>query len=186
MKVVIVCESMFGNTELLADAVASGLVSTGAEVRQIGVGSVRPEDLGDCDLLIVAAPTHALSLSRPESRAEAVERGADPSRASTGVREWLVSLVAAMPPEAGRPLVAVFDTRVGSTRHWPGSAARRAARTLRLAGFVIVDRVSFFVEGIIGPVAPGQVQRAIDWGAGLQDRAAQTAATCQGTAHRSA
>lgn len=170
MRVTILCESMFGNTEHLAEAVRSGLEAVGATARLVEVATARTEDFADLDLLLIAAPTHALSLSRPESRAEAVDRGADPARAVVGVREWLVDVDVYFPPEVVRPPAVVFDTRVLKTRHWPGSAAGRAARGLRRAGFTVRERMSFFVEGITGPLADGESVRAYDWAQHLLDR----------------
>jgi hypothetical protein len=182
MNVVIVCESMFGNTELLAQAVRAGLESSGAQVRLVDVEAAGPEDVSSCDLLVVAAPTHALTLSRPESRAQAVERGADPRRARTGVREWLAALHDLLPVDGARPPVAVFDTRVVKAKHWPGSAASRAARTLRRQGFTVVSRISFYVEGITGPLAPREMQRAVAWGTGLPGRRSEVSHPSSGTA----
>ena len=167
MKAVIVCESLFGNTEVLAAFVRKGMQAAGVDVDFVEVGHAmdEPPDLTRYDLLVVAAPTHALSLSRPESRAEAVGRGADPSRERVGVQEWLGSFTSALPDPA--PAVAVFDTRVAKTRHWPGSAARRAARWLRKDGFTVCAVESFYVEGIAGPLSPGEVVRAEQWGSEL-------------------
>jgi len=164
MRAVVVCESMFGNTELLAGLVCRGLHQAGVEAELVDVGRAftEPPDLSRFDLLVVAAPTHALSLSRPESRAEAVAKGADPLRESVGVREWLDTFGDAMPAPA--PAVAVFDTRVAKARHWPGSAARRAARSMRAYGFGVVEFRSFFVDGIIGPLSEGEAERAERWG----------------------
>lgn len=167
MKVTIVCESMFGNTEALAEQVRAGLAESGARVTLVEVVDAVAADFVDLDLLVVAAPTHALTLSRPESRAEAVARGADPGRAVLGVREWLDDVARYLPPTGKRPVVAVFDTRVVKARHWPGSAARRAARGLRRAGFRVVDRASFYVEGLTGPLAAGENERARHWGSRL-------------------
>lgn len=169
MKVAIVCESMFGNTDSLARQVQAGLVEAGAEVAQVDVGSAITSDFVDLDLLVLAAPTHALSLSRPESRAEAVALGADPARAVAGIREWLDDIEIYLPASRPRPVVAVLDTRILKSRHWPGSATHRAARGLRHAGFLVIDRVSFFVEGVTGPLAEGETVRARDWGSKLPE-----------------
>lgn len=179
MRSVIICESMFGNTDLLAAAVEQGLGSAGGEADLVEVGAAYAQGrhFAGCDLLVVAAPTHALTLSRPESRAEAVARGADPRREPIGVREWLGTLEDVLPASRPRPLVAVFDTRVLKAKHWPGSAAHRAARTLRKAGFTVLDRRSFYVEGIAGPLLPGEVERAGAWGRRLAGLAAARASS---------
>lgn len=170
VKVTIVCESMFGNTELLAAEVRDGLAAAGAEVALVDVREAESADFGDLDLLVVAAPTHALTLSRPESRAEAVAKGAEPARATVGVREWLEGIDRRFPEVEKRPVAAVFDTRVVKARHWPGSAAHRAARGLRRSGFQVVQRTSFFVEGLTGPLVFGERERARRWGIDLAHR----------------
>jgi len=167
MKVVIVFESMFGNTAALAGDVMAGLADAGADIALADVESAPEQVLLGCDLLVLAAPTHAFTLSRPESRAEAVSQGADPAHAATGLREWLTTLEATMPVTSQRPSIAVFDTRVTKVRHLPGSAARSVARALKKSGFDVVDRTSFYVEGITGPVASGEHERAREWGHGL-------------------
>jgi flavodoxin len=63
MKIAIVFESMFGNTEALTDAVALGLRDRGAEVTIHRAGDAGDHVLRGCDLLVLAAPTHALTLS---------------------------------------------------------------------------------------------------------------------------
>jgi len=164
MKVVVVFESMFGNTKVQAQDVRDGLADSGADVEMVGVVDAVGTELADCDLVVLAAPTHALTLSRPQTRADAVSRGADPECASTGIREWLGTLDHALPATSARPPVAVLDTRVSKARVWPGSAAKRAARTLGKAGFTVVEQMSFYVDGITGPVAGGEHQRARLWG----------------------
>lgn len=172
MRTVIVFESMFGNTEQLAREIAAGLESSGAQVDLADVRNVRPADLGDCDLLVVGAPTHAFSLSRQSTREDAVRQGADPARAGLGVREWLATLDDAFETGAARPRVAVFDSRVGKVRHLPGSAAKRASRVLRTEGFDLVDSpTSFYVVDVKGPVVAGERERARTWGARLADLA---------------
>lgn len=168
MKTVIVYESMFGNTEHIARKIADGLAAAGNHTVLADVREVGPDDLAGSDLVVVGAPTHALSLSRPKTREDAVRQGADPAHAELGVREWLKTLDAALPLAAARPRLAVFDTRVEKVRRLPGSAAKRAAKVLRAHGFDLLDRpTSFYVEDLKGPVAPGELDRARDWGARL-------------------
>lgn len=176
MKVVIVFESMFGNTAALADDVMAGLVAAGADVVLADVVSGPGQVLAGCDLLVLAAPTHAFSLSRPASRADAVSQGAHPDQATSGLREWLGTLAAVLPATSPRPSVAVFDTRVTKVRHLPGSAAKSASRILTKAGFTVVDRTSFYVDGATGPVSAGEHERARAWGRslGARDHAARS------------
>lgn len=174
MKVVIVFESMFGNTQALAGAVAEGLRAAGAEVGVSDVGLLSPHTLAGCDLLVLAAPTHALTMSRPETRAEAVSRGADPRQLHSGIREWLDGVDATLPITEHRPAVAVFDTRAAKARHWPGSAAGAMARALKRHGFVVAARTSFYVNDVKGPLVSGERDRARTWGSALTTGAATT------------
>ncbi|MCW2817072.1 MAG: flavodoxin [Nocardioides sp.] len=169
MKIAIVYESLFGNTEALTGAVATGLRARGAEVVAIRAGEPGDHDLHGIDLLVLAAPTHALSLSRSATRADAVTRGAQETSARSGIRDWLLAAA----ERDDRPPVAVFDTRARVTRHWPGSAARTASRMLRRMGFSVVESASFYVASITGPLLPGEMDRARFWGQRLAEAPAR-------------
>ncbi len=177
MKVAIVYESMFGNTEALGGEVLNGLDDAGAEVVMSEVSATTVQQVAGCDLVVLAAPTHALALSRPESRADAASRGAAVSHTGTGLREWLVALDESCRSATPRPAFAVFDTRMAKVRHWPGSASRQAARILRKQGFTVLDRASFYVDGIQGPITGGERERARQWGLTLAGLARPSAST---------
>jgi hypothetical protein len=164
LKTVVVFESMFGNTEKLAREIGDGLAADGARVVLVDVRHVRAEDFAACDLMVLGAPTHAFTLSRPSTRADAVRQGASESRAEVGLREWLAGVDDLFPAGAARPAVAVFDSRIEKVQHWPGSAARKAARVLRGRGFEVLDHpVSFYVEDVRGPLVAGERERARTW-----------------------
>ena len=77
MRALVVHESMFGNTETVARAVADGLSTVaGIEVDRAAVHSAST-DLADVDLVVVGGPTHAFSMSRESTRADAVTKGAN-------------------------------------------------------------------------------------------------------------
>ena len=158
-RALVVFESMFGNTEAVAKAIAEGLsdhVSTTIE----DVVTARPHP-DNVDLLVVGAPTHAFGLSWRQTRMSAASQGARaPQSELIGLREWLEALV----PPSRRVVSAAFDTR--TRRLWvPGSAARAARRRLRRLGFVTSAKPkSFYVTGTPGPLADGELQRARAWG----------------------
>jgi hypothetical protein len=161
----VVYESLFGNTALVARAVAASLRDQGFTVTSYEV-SRAPRQPGEHDLLVVGAPTHAFSLSRPTTRADAVRQGAAAGRAAYGLREWLAGMRATTAGTA--PLAAVFDTRVTKVRHIPKSASSRAARFLHHLGFHLVDRTAhFLVEDVSGPLLPGELDRAARWGGSI-------------------
>jgi hypothetical protein len=163
-RALVVFESMFGNTEQVARALAGGLQAEGIPTRVVDVATA-PTDLPrTVELLVVGAPTHAFSLSRPKTRIDAIRQGADLSKGATGLREWLESAR----PSPDRPVhVAVYDTRVSKARRLP-AAGPRTARLARRQGFAAVDRpVPFLVKDIKGPLLEGELDRAASWGRAL-------------------
>jgi multimeric flavodoxin WrbA len=56
MKVLVIYDSVFGNTEKIAQAIGAALVPLG-NVGVIRVGDVKPEQLAGVELLIVGSPT---------------------------------------------------------------------------------------------------------------------------------
>ena len=161
MTALIVVESMFGNTRAIADRVAASL-ETVLPVQVVDVAGA-PHELPDgTTLLVVGAPTHAFGMSREASRVEAVNRGAT-AVVQVGIREWLGSIAGLTPGLQ----VAAFDTRVRRVG-LKGSAAKAAARRLRHDGCdLIVEPMSFWVDGTPGPLLAGESQRAEAWGAEL-------------------
>ena len=159
MKALMVYESLFGNTEAIARAIGDGL-SLEMEVSAYPVGTA-PEAISQfVDLIVVGGPTHAFSLSRPGTRADAVRQGAPDDRAATGLREWLGHLHKGPHSE----LVATFDTRVDRVRRLPGSAAKKVERVMHALGYASVGHQSFYVSDTPGPLLPGELDRARDWG----------------------
>lgn len=164
MKALVVYESMFGNTEKIARAVAEGL-STRMEVELLKTHQA-PAPLHELvDLVVVGGPTHAFSMTRQNTREDAIRQGAKAGRADHGIREWIDHL--GNGPHSER--VATFDTRVartgGRVRHFPGSAAKAAAKGMRKHGYdAVVKPESFWVEDTGGPLFPGEVERAERWG----------------------
>jgi hypothetical protein len=164
-RALIVYESLLGNTQAVALAIAEGLGATRpVTVREVGEAPDTVPD--DVALLVVGGPTHAFGLSRPETRSDAAGLGSAAVpvvSAGRGLREWLETLA-----PSGRATPAVtFDTRVDKPRV-PGSAAKKARKRLRHKGFEDFDEPrSFYVHGKAGPLADGEVDRARAWGADL-------------------
>ncbi|MBB5788851.1 flavodoxin family protein [Jiangella mangrovi] len=157
MRARVVYESMFGNTQEIAEAITEGL-SAHLTVEIVEVGSAG-DSLDGVDLLVVGGPTHAFSMSRPSTRKSAADDapGGIVSK-GPGIREW----IAGLHPD-GTP-VATFDTRAEHP-HLPGSAAHAALRRLRHRGArPVAGAKSFSVTGISGPLADGEADRAREWG----------------------
>lgn len=177
MRSVVVYESMFGNTHLIAEAIARGLRASG-EVTVVPVEEATPDVLGTADLLVVGGPTHAHSMSRPSTRQSAVEQAhqpdsdltLDPDAEGEGLREWfdeLGSLTCA---------AAAFDTRIDLAAALTGRASKGIKKRLAHHGLDVVAKPeSFFVEKD-NTLHAGEADRAEAWGRSLAAAMAGTAA----------
>jgi len=159
---------MFGNTRLMAEAIAGGLARH-MEVDLAEVGGVRYPATG-VDLLVVGGPTHAFGMSRANTRKSAADMMVGPLvSGGIGMREWLEHLGSPAEPTAA----AAFDTRINKPRV-PGSAAAGAQKRLRKLGFSLpVGPETFFVDATIGPVLAGEYERAHRWGEELGAKIAE-------------
>jgi len=156
MRALVVYESMFGNTQRVAEAIARGL-ATKVTVELVEVGHAPRHLDDDVDLVVVGAPTHAFGLPSERTRRSAAAQ-APSGIVSTGpgVREWVECLA----PYGGRLAVAAFDTHVDKT--WvPGAASRRLDKAMRGLGLFVLDApTSFYVHDTAGPLVGGEVERA--------------------------
>ncbi len=162
MRALLVYESLFGNTEAIARAVAKGLEQH-IPVEVVEVGEA-PDHVGeDVDLLVVGGPTHVFGLTRESTRESAVEQGAPgPVEGRIGLREWLDALSVPRTVPA-----AAFDTRVDRPK-LPGTAGRAIEKRLNGLGLHLVAKPEHFaVHGTPGPLAEGEVERAARWGGEL-------------------
>jgi flavodoxin len=151
MKVLIVYDSYFGNTEKVAQAIGDAFRPQ-AEVEVLRVAVVKPEQLAGLDVLIVGSPTRAFSATPPVKQF----LGSIPRDSLDGVK------------------VAAFDTRIAVEETGPrflallvlvfGYAAEPIANRLqRKGGELGAAPAGFIVEGSEGPLREGELQRAADW-----------------------
>ncbi len=123
MHVVILCDSKFGNTKRLAEAMETALsVSHDVELRAPADGL---PDVAAIDFLLVGGPTHAHGASAP-----------------------LKTTLAALPKGSlAGASTATFDTRLDMAKILTGSAAGSAEKLLKRAGATsVAPPESFFVS----------------------------------------
>src|SRR5690606_25738455 len=134
------------------------------------VGSAPDLDQIDADLVVIGAPTHAFSLSRPGTRADAATKTEQAVISQgRGVREWLEASSSARVP------FATFETHVRKP-NLPGSAASAAAKRMRKLGSKPFDKPqTFYVDGMEGPLVDGELEQAAEWGTRLADRLVEIA-----------
>ena len=132
VKALVVYDSMYGNTEKVAKALAVGLESGTVKVDIVKADTVKFDDLTTVDLLCVGSPVHAWSASKP-------------------VKEFLERLKS-IKGLTGKKAFA-FDTKFSESRI-AGSAGRKIEKKLKDLGFIIVKpSESGMVKGWKGPLA---------------------------------
>jgi len=146
MKALIVYDSIYGNTEKIARAVAEAITPS-AEVKVLQAGEANPSELESTDLLIVGSPTHA---GRPTPPIQDFLNKV-PKLSSQGIN------IAAFDTRSQTKLVMVF-----------GYAAGRIARNLKgKGGNLIASPEGFLVTSTKGPLKEGELERAAGWAKGM-------------------
>ncbi len=133
MKALIVYDSVFGNTEKLANALASGLKGEKIDVDVVKVDSVNLEELSRVDLLCVGSPTHAWN-------------------ASKSTKEFLEHLLTVQGLKGKKAFA--FATKMKS--RLSGDAGGEIENKLKDAGLTVTRRAyTANVEGREGPLEEG-------------------------------
>jgi len=155
LKVLVVYDSAYGNTEKIAQAIGSALgAPPDVEVRR--AGDVQPAQLAGLRLLVVGSPTQKFTLL--PAVGDFLQR--IPKDGLRGIR------------------VAAFDTRANldevnssllrTLAGWFGFAAEKIAGRLKKKGGTEAGPPgTFFVKGTEGPLAEGELERAAAWARGI-------------------
>ena len=141
MRTLVIYDSIYGNTEKIAQAIAS-VLGERATVHLARVGQDEPVDWSEFELVVMGGPIHRVNLSAA-----------------------MKALLKEMPKRALRgACVAAFETCYRNPRWQRGAAARRLARKARkLGGRLVVPAESFFVAGREGPLEEDEEGRAREW-----------------------
>jgi Flavodoxin len=177
MKAVIVYESMYGNTRVIADAIGQGF-GPDHDTVVLPVAQARPELLAGADLVVVGGPTHLHGMSRASTRKGAVKAAGQPGSGLTldpgadgpGLRDWFAALGQA------DTAAAAFDTRLGGPGTFTGRASKGIARLLRRHGFTLAAKPESFLVTKHDQLRAGEQDRARDWGRRLASQAVTNAA----------
>ena len=166
MKAVVVYESMYGNTHLVADAIAAGLREVG-DVVVVPVDRADTALLQDAALVVVGGPTHAHGMSRTSTRKAAVEAAhkpesdlvVDPDAEGPGLREWFAGL------GQFATNAAAFDTRMDAAPALTGRASKGIARRLRRHGCTLIAEPESFLVSKENHLQTDEETHARNWGA---------------------
>jgi flavodoxin len=144
VKVLIVYDSKWGNTESIAKAVAAGIGKNARFVKVNDLDTIKTESM---DLLIIGSPVI----------------GGKPTKA---IQEYMKKLSQTLDKNIR---VATFDTRMTMKLAQKfGFAAVRVAEEFKENGnTLIAEPMGFIVVGQKGPLAEGELERATQWGKDL-------------------
>ncbi len=140
MKVLVVYDSAYGNTEKIAKAIGDAIAG---EVRLVRASEAILADVNAIDLLVIGSPTYGGKAMQP-------------------IQDFLGK----MPEGVIKGMkVAAFDTRLtGRFVKVFGFAAEKIAESLKAKGGSLTSTPEgFFVTGKKGPLREGELDRAAAW-----------------------
>jgi len=167
MRALVIYESMYGCTHLVASRIAEGLRPV-FDVAAVPATAATEVLAASADLLVVGCPTHTHRMPTPATRkmarAAAAKPGSalvmDPASDAGGVREWLDSLA----PARDGQLAVTFDTRVAGIPALTGRASRGVSRALSNRGYRLIVAPESFLVDKRNALAAGEQMRAFEWG----------------------
>lgn len=166
MRVVIIYESMYGNTHVIAEAIGRGL-EPGNEVAVLPVAEAAPDLLHDADLVVVGGPTHVHGMSGTRSRQAAVDAARkdgsgltlDPHAPGPGLRDWFGGV------GQTHGWSVAFDTRLDAgPAMLTGHASKAIAKLLGRHGLTEIAPAQSFLVTKDNRLRPGEEDRAERWG----------------------
>ena len=152
----VVYDSVFGNTKLVAQSIADAL-SQIMDVHLLPVNEVKPQYLEDIQLLLVGSPTRQF-------------------RATPAIMAWIKSLERVRVDGLN---AAAFDTRIPEDQlksnkalnffSWLiAYAADPISKGLAKKGArILTAPMGFYVSGMEGPLVEGELDRAVEWAKSL-------------------
>lgn len=159
MKILIIYDSFFGNTEKIARALGEALGSHD-DVEVVRAAEAKPEDLTGVELLVVGSPTRAFRATPAMNQF----LGKIPSNGLKGVR------------------VGAFDTRIPMdapgipgilrmfTKVFGYAAGPMAKKLVQKGGILAASPEGFFVMDSEGPLKEGELERTGEWASALKGR----------------
>jgi flavodoxin len=143
VRALVVYESMYGNTHLVADAIAGGI--GWPEVQVVSVREATPALVEAADLLVVGGPTHVHGMSRTSTRTAAV--------------------FDALPEGWARgATAAAFDTRMTGAAVYTGRASKGIAKRLEGHRYHLVCEPESFLVQHDNHLVGDELERARAWG----------------------
>jgi flavodoxin I len=140
MKTLIIFDSLYGNTEKIANAVGQGI---GGEVKVVKVGEADAAEVGAYDLVFIGSPTQGGRHTKP-------------------MQEFLGKI-----PDGAlkNKNMAAFDTRLKNmfVKIFGWGASHIADDLIGKGAKLVAPSEGFFVKSAKGPLVDGETERAATW-----------------------
>ena len=155
MKAMIVYDSVYGNTEQIAQAIG-GALGNPEDVAIIKASAFNPDQLVGLNLLIIGSPTQRFNSTLPViNLLKGISRNA-----LKGVKVTAFDTRLTKSNIEETPALAFFVRLWGQAAY----AAKPLADKLRKKGGVLIaPPEGFYVEGMKGPLVQGELERAANW-----------------------
>ena len=142
-KVIVVYESKYGNTKLVAESIIEGMM----EVSEIKPALKEPKEvdlnqLADFDVILIGSPNHI-------------------GNATRGIRKFIDKLGKL---DLHGQLVAVFDTYIGKDYEKAIKKMEKQISEKAPALKLMTPGLSILVEGMKGPIAEGELPKCKEFG----------------------
>ncbi len=152
MKVIVIYDSVYGNTEQIARAIGSALAPL-ANVQVLRASQVNPEQLKGCELLLVGSPTQR---SRPIAPVTDMLKRI-PANSLKGIKIAAFDTRMMQKDIDAQPILPLFVKIFGFAARPIGDAL------VKKGGKQIAAPEGFYITGMEGPLLEGELERASNW-----------------------
>lgn len=144
MKAIVLFDSHFGNTKLIADTIAKKL---GDHVPHISIKDIKASDINEYDLLVIGSPVIGWK--------------------ETGkIDKFLISLNS---DKLKNMCVAAFDTRIKT--FMSGNVSHKIAKILQKYGAnIIVPPIGFYIKEKQAVLHDGELEKAETWATSIKSK----------------
>lgn len=156
MNALVIYDSVYGNTEKIAQAVAVGL---GTDTKLMRIGEITSDSLTGLDVLVIGSPVHG---GKSTEKLQALFKE---------IRQGSLDSVK----------VTAFDTRFQRSEQGVGlkmlmgvigfAAEKMISQLVQKGGEKVIEPEGFIVQGTEGPLKEGEIERATAWGQEIRKRA---------------
>ena len=149
MKVLIIYDSLYGNTEKIANTIGEKF-SSYHNTKVIKVNNINKYDIENVDLLVIGSPTHGGRFTEQIKRF--IEKLPNKNNYTVKAITFDTSFPTSNMGFFINHIVKIF-----------GNAAPRLSKELNKREIKVIDSKIFYVLGKEGPLQEGEIERAKEW-----------------------